>query len=76
MGNRLYVLSPDGGRIHVVRRSLADSLALTLNQLQHNRYCFVGNRTPNRRRIIKLNLLKTFRYRLKTILIFFLAGGS
>ena len=34
VGNRLYVLSPDGGRIHVVRRSLADSLALTLNQLQ------------------------------------------
>jgi Domain of unknown function (DUF4340) len=34
VGNRLYVLSPDGQRIHVVSRSLADSLALTLNQLQ------------------------------------------
>jgi hypothetical protein len=34
VGNRLYVLSPDGKRIHVVSRSLADSLALTLSQLQ------------------------------------------
>jgi hypothetical protein len=34
VGNRLYLLSPDGERIHVVRRSLADSLALTLGQLQ------------------------------------------
>ncbi|HUJ42240.1 MAG TPA: DUF4340 domain-containing protein [Opitutaceae bacterium] len=34
VGNRLYVLSPDGERIHVVGRSLADSLALTLEQLR------------------------------------------
>jgi hypothetical protein len=34
VGNRLYVLSPDGTRIHVVRRSLVDSLVLTLSQLQ------------------------------------------
>lgn len=34
VGNRLYVLSPDGERIHVVNASLADSLALTLNQLR------------------------------------------
>jgi len=34
VGNRLYVLSPDGQRIHVVGRSLADSLALTLDQLR------------------------------------------
>ena len=34
VGNRLYVLSPDGERIHVVGRSLADSLALTLDQLR------------------------------------------
>lgn len=34
VGNRLYVLSPDGQRIHVVSRSLADSLALTMDQLQ------------------------------------------
>jgi hypothetical protein len=34
VGNRLYILSPDGARIHVVRRSLVDSLALTLGQLQ------------------------------------------
>ncbi len=34
VGNRLYVLSPDGKRIHVVGRSLADSLSLTVNQLQ------------------------------------------
>ena len=34
IGNRLYVLSPDGERIHVVGRSLADSLALTLEQLR------------------------------------------
>ncbi len=34
VGNRLYVLSPDGTRIHVVNRSLADSLALTLDQLR------------------------------------------
>ena len=34
VGNRLYVLSPDGKRIHVVSRSLAESLGLTLNQLR------------------------------------------
>jgi hypothetical protein len=34
VGNRLYVLSPDGERIYVVGRSLVDSVALTLNQLQ------------------------------------------
>jgi Domain of unknown function (DUF4340) len=34
VGNRLYVLSPDGERICVVGRSLVDSVALTLNQLQ------------------------------------------
>ena len=34
VGNRLYVLSPDGERIHVVGRSLADSLALTLDQFR------------------------------------------
>ena len=34
VGNRLYVLSPDGQRIHVVGRSLADSLTLTLDQLR------------------------------------------
>jgi Domain of unknown function (DUF4340) len=34
VGNRLYILSPDGERIHVVDRKLADSLALTVGQLQ------------------------------------------
>lgn len=34
VGNRLYVLSPDGERIYVVSRSLIDSVALTLSQLQ------------------------------------------
>jgi hypothetical protein len=34
VGNRLYVLSPDGTRIHVVNRSLADSLSLPLDQLR------------------------------------------
>jgi hypothetical protein len=34
VGNRLYILSPDGKRVHVVPRSLADSLDLTLNQFQ------------------------------------------
>lgn len=34
VGNRLYVLSPDGTRIHVVGRSLADSLNLTLDELR------------------------------------------
>ncbi|HEV8073125.1 MAG TPA: DUF4340 domain-containing protein [Opitutaceae bacterium] len=36
IGNRLYVLSPDGTRIHVVDRSLADSLTLPLDQLRDN----------------------------------------
>ena len=34
IGNRLYVLSPDGKRIHVVSRALADSLAVTLDKLR------------------------------------------
>jgi hypothetical protein len=34
IGNRLYLLSPDGTRIHVVGRSLADSLGLTLDSLR------------------------------------------
>ena len=34
IGNRLYVLSPDGERIHVVARSLADSLALGVDKLR------------------------------------------
>ncbi|MBL9199615.1 MAG: DUF4340 domain-containing protein [Opitutaceae bacterium] len=33
-GKRLYVLSPDGQRVHVVKRSLADSLAAPLEQLR------------------------------------------
>ncbi len=33
-GTRLYVLSTDGARVHVVNRSLADSLSLTLDQLR------------------------------------------
>lgn len=33
-GNRLYVLSPDGARIHVVARGLADSLSLGLDKLR------------------------------------------
>lgn len=36
VGNRLYVLSPDGTRIHVVSRSLADALLLPLEQLRAN----------------------------------------
>lgn len=32
--NRLYVLSPDGARIHVVGRSLAESVGLTLGDLR------------------------------------------
>ncbi|HXC01152.1 MAG TPA: DUF4340 domain-containing protein [Opitutaceae bacterium] len=36
IGNHLYVLSPDGTRIHVVDRSLADSLTLPLDQLRDN----------------------------------------
>ncbi|MBL9216756.1 MAG: DUF4340 domain-containing protein [Opitutaceae bacterium] len=34
IGNRLYVLSPDGSRIHVVSRSLAESLGLPLADLR------------------------------------------
>ena len=34
IGNRLYLLSPDAKRIHVVRRALADSLALPIDQLR------------------------------------------
>ena len=34
IGNRLYVLSPDGERIHVVTRGLADSLSLGLEKLR------------------------------------------
>ena len=33
-GNRLYVLSPDGTRVHVVSRSLADSVGLPLADLR------------------------------------------
>jgi hypothetical protein len=33
-GNRLYVLSPDGARIHVVSRSLAESVGLPLSDLR------------------------------------------
>lgn len=36
IGNRLYVLSPDGARIHVVARGLADSLGLALEELRTN----------------------------------------
>ena len=34
IGNRLYILSPDGERIHVVARGLADSLSLGLDKLR------------------------------------------
>jgi hypothetical protein len=33
-GKRLYVLSPDGQRVHIVNRSLADSLTIPLDQLR------------------------------------------
>jgi hypothetical protein len=33
-GKRVYVLSPDGTRIHIVNRSLIDSLSLPLDQLR------------------------------------------
>lgn len=33
-GNRLYILSPDGERIHVVGRAFAETVALTLDQLR------------------------------------------
>ena len=34
IGNRLYLLAPDGERIHVVAQTFADSLGLTLDQLR------------------------------------------
>jgi len=34
VGQRLYVLSPDGKRIHVVGREIADSLAMPIEQLR------------------------------------------
>ena len=34
VGNRLYVLSPDGARIHVVGRSLAEAVGLPLDTLR------------------------------------------
>jgi hypothetical protein len=34
VGERLYLLSPDGSRIHVVGRELADSLSVPLEQLR------------------------------------------
>lgn len=34
VGNRLYILSPDGERVHVVKRSLAESLAIKLEDLR------------------------------------------
>jgi len=36
VGNRLYVLSPDGARVHVVGRSLADAVGLTLSDLRND----------------------------------------
>ncbi|MGH7945815.1 MAG: DUF4340 domain-containing protein, partial [Opitutaceae bacterium] len=33
-GKRLYVLSPDGQRVHIVNRTLADSLTIPLEQLR------------------------------------------
>lgn len=33
-GNRLYLLSPDGANVHVVGRSLADSLGLPISELR------------------------------------------
>lgn len=39
VGHRLYVLSPDGTRIHVVNRSLVESLSLSLDQLRSDS-CF------------------------------------
>lgn len=36
VGNRLYVLPPDSGRIHVVDRSLADAVSLTLADLRND----------------------------------------
>ena len=39
IGQRLYVLSPDGSRVHVVSDSLANSLSIDLEQLRTNA-CF------------------------------------
>lgn len=36
VGNRLYILSPDRERVHVVHRSLAESLLVTLDDLRSN----------------------------------------
>lgn len=36
IGNRLYMLSPDGERIHVVNRSLLDSLNISFENLRSN----------------------------------------
>lgn len=35
-GNRLYILSPDGDRVLVVKRTLLDSLRLSVDQLRNN----------------------------------------
>jgi len=35
-GNRLYILSSDGSRIHVVSHALADTFSLTLDQLRED----------------------------------------
>lgn len=34
LGNRLYILSTDGARVHVVNRSVADTLNLSIEQLR------------------------------------------
>ncbi|PTX90663.1 DUF4340 domain-containing protein [Opitutus sp. ER46] len=34
MGNRFYVLSPDGSRVHVVGRALIDAISVPLDQLR------------------------------------------
>ncbi len=36
-GNRLYILSPDGDRVLVVRRTLLDSLRLSVDQLRRDK---------------------------------------
>ncbi|HEY9154139.1 MAG TPA: DUF4340 domain-containing protein, partial [Opitutaceae bacterium] len=36
VGNRLYILSPDRERVHVVHRSLAESLLVSLDDLRSN----------------------------------------
>jgi hypothetical protein len=37
VGQRLYLLSPDGQRIHVIGRAIVDSLSLPLDQLRSDR---------------------------------------